>query len=52
MLGDMDPHFTIDRHKSVANVSVLPAIDEFLLGSDCLVNNISASGTLQKEPLA
>jgi len=25
ILGDTDLHFTIDRHKFVANVSVLPA---------------------------
>jgi len=39
ILGDMDLHFTVDKHKFVANISVLPAIDEFLLGSDWLVRN-------------
>jgi len=36
ILRDMDLHFTTDGHKFVANVSVSPAIDEFLLGSDVL----------------
>jgi len=39
VLGDMDLHFTIDGHKLVANVSVSPTIDEFLLGSVWLVDN-------------
>ena len=39
ILGDTDLHFTIDGHKFVANVSVSPAINEFLLGSDWLIEN-------------
>jgi len=39
ILGDTDIHFAINRHKFVVNVSVLPAIDEFLLGSDWLFGN-------------
>jgi len=39
ILGDLDLLFPVDGHKFVANVSVLPAIDEFLLGSEWLVKN-------------
>ena len=39
ILRDTDLHFTIDRHRFIANVSVSPAIDKFLLGSDWLVKN-------------
>jgi len=39
ILEDDDLHFTVDRCKFVANVSVSPAIDEFLLGSDWLIKN-------------
>jgi len=39
ILGHTDLHFIVDGHKFVANVSVSPAIDEFLLGSDLLVKN-------------
>jgi len=37
--GDVDLHFTIDRHPMFVNVSVLLAIDELLLGSNWLVQN-------------
>jgi len=37
VLGDTDLHFSVDDHKFVANVSVLPAIDHFLLSR--LVDN-------------
>jgi len=37
--GDADIHFTIDDIPVTANVSVSPAIDELLLGSDWLVQN-------------
>jgi len=37
--GDVDLHFTIEGHAMTANVSVSPAIDELLLGSDWLVEN-------------
>jgi len=39
VLGNMDLHFTLDEHKFVANVSVSPAVDEFLLWSDWPVKN-------------
>jgi len=39
VLGDTDLHFTIDGEKSVANICVSPAVEEFLLGGDWLVNN-------------
>jgi len=37
--GDVELRFTIDDHEMTANVSVSPAIDELLLGSDWLVEN-------------
>jgi len=52
ILGDMDLHFTVDGRKFVDNVSVSPAIDEFLLGSEWLVKNEAISGTLPQAPLA
>jgi len=39
VLGDANLHFNIDRHKFLANVSLSPAIDEFLLGSNWFVDN-------------
>ena len=36
---DTDLQFTVDGHRFVANVSVSPAINEFLLGNDWLVKN-------------
>jgi len=37
--GDTKLHFTIDGHPMSADVSVSPAVDELLLGSDWLVQN-------------
>lgn len=37
--GDIDLHFTIDGYAMTASVSVSPAIDDLLLGSDWLVEN-------------
>ena len=37
VLEDTDLHFTIDGHKFA--MFVLPAVDEFLLGSDWLIDN-------------
>jgi len=39
ILGDAKLNFTIDGHKFLANVSVMPAIHDFLLGSDWLVKS-------------
>jgi len=39
ILWDMNLHFTVDGRDFDANVSVSPATDEFLLGSDWLVKN-------------
>jgi len=39
ILGDTDLHFTVDGHEFEANVSVSPAIDDFLLGREWLVKN-------------
>jgi len=39
ILGDTDLQFTVDRHRFLANVSISPAIDKFILGSDWLVKN-------------
>ena len=36
VIGDADLHFTVDRHKFVVNVCVVPAVEELLLGSDWL----------------
>ena len=38
-LGDAKLHFTIDGHKFEVNVSVSPAIEDFLLGSDWFTEN-------------
>jgi len=50
ILGDADLQFTDDGHRFMANASVSPAIDEFLLGSDWLVQNEAkwdfAAGTI------
>ena len=50
IVGDVDLRFTIDGHEFGANVCVLPTVDEFLLGSDWLVQNKckldSAAGTI------
>ena len=37
--GDVDLHLVIDGHNVTTNVSVSPAIDEFLLESNWLVAN-------------
>ena len=51
LLGDTDLHFEIEGNRFRANVSVSPAIDDFLLGSDWLEANGAkwdfATGTLQ-----
>jgi len=39
ILGDAKLHFTTDGHRFEGNVSVSPAIDDILLGSDWLVEN-------------
>jgi len=39
ILGDTNLHFTVNGYEFDANVSVSPAIDEFLLGSDWLAKN-------------
>jgi len=50
ILGDTDLHFEVDGNRFEANVSVSPAIDDFLLGSDWLEANGAkwdfATGTL------
>jgi len=50
ILGDTNLHFEVDGNRFEANVSVLPAIDDFLLGSDWLEANGAkwdfATGTL------
>jgi len=50
ILGDMNLHFKVDGNRFEANVSVSPAIDDFLLGSDWLEANGAkwdlATGTL------
>jgi len=39
VLGDTYLQFTIDGHKFQANISVSSNVEEFLLGSDWLVQN-------------
>jgi len=39
ILGDTNFHFEVDGNRFEANVSVSPAIDDFLLGSDWLEAN-------------
>jgi len=50
ILGDTNLHFEVDGNRFEANVSVSPAIDDFLLGSDWLEANGAkwdfATGTL------
>jgi len=50
ILGDTTLHFEVDGNQFEANVSVPPAIDDFLLGSDWLEANGAkwefATGTL------
>jgi len=50
ILGDTTLHFEVDENQFKANVSVSPAIDDFLLGSDWLEANRAkwdfATGTL------
>jgi len=50
ILGDTNLHFVVDGNEFEANVSVSPAIDEFILGSDWLEANGAkwdfATGTL------
>jgi len=50
ILEDTNLHFTVDGQEFDADISVLPAIDEFLLGSDWLIKNEAkwdfAAGTI------
>jgi len=39
IVGDIDFQFIVDGHSFVANFSISPAIDDFLLESDWLVKN-------------
>jgi len=53
IVGDTDLQFTVDGHRFIANVLVSPTIDEFLLGSDWLVQNEAkwvATGTPSCKP--
>lgn len=49
-MGDAKLHFTVEGHKFEANVPVSFAVDDFLLGSDSLLENKAkwdfAAGTI------